>query len=86
MTDMAIFLWGAGGSLAVPIVQAALNYQGSVPDLYKSFAFYIIQSLLAAVAGGLALAHSANTALLAVHIGAATPLIVQGFSRQPPST
>jgi hypothetical protein len=85
MTEMGIFLWGAGGSVAVPIVQAALNYQGAVPDLYKSAPFYVIQILLAGVAGGLALAHSANTALLAVHIGAATPLIVQGFSRQPPN-
>jgi len=72
--------------VAVPIVQAALTYTGTPSKLYKDPVFYVIQALLACVAGGLALAHSANTALLAVHIGAATPLIVQGFSRQPPST
>jgi hypothetical protein len=85
MTEASIFLWGAGGSLAVPIVQAALNYNGTLPELYERVTFYAIQLLLAAVAGGLALAHSASTALLAIHIGAATPLIVQGFSRQPPT-
>ena len=86
MTDATIFFWGAGGSLAVPIVQAALSYTGTTSALYKDPIYYLIQALLACVAGGLALAHSANTALLAVHIGAATPLIVQGFSRQPPTT
>jgi hypothetical protein len=84
MSTIQLFFWGWLGSVAVPTVQLALQYKGSIPELYTRVSFYVVQFFLALVAGGLAIAHGANTALLAMHIGAATPLIVQGFSAKAP--
>jgi hypothetical protein len=84
MSLMQLFFWGWLGSVAVPVVQLALQYKGSLPEIYLRLSFYVIQFSLALIAGGLAIAHGANTALLAMHIGAATPLIVQGFSAKAP--
>jgi hypothetical protein len=84
MSIFQMFWWGWLGSIAVPTVQLALQYKGSMPELYTRVSFYVIQFSLAVIAGGLAIAHGANTALLAMHIGAATPLIIQGFSAKAP--
>ena len=84
MTSAMIFGWGMLGSVAVPIVQAALDYDGQIAPKHRDIVFHVLQVLLAVVAGGLAVAHAAGTPLLALHIGAATPLIVQGFAKREP--
>lgn len=75
------FLWAAAASVAVEIV--ALNRalsvgRRSIPAGYRRPSFWVARALLAVIAGGLALAHGANgDPWLAIHIGAATPLLVQ---------
>lgn len=81
------FLWGVGGSLAVEIVALAHHYQthpSRLPTRYSKWGFYVVRALLAAVAGGVAVAYQIDRPLLALNIGAATPLIIQAFARMPP--
>ena len=89
MTGWEVFACGAGGSVAVEVVTAYRYFSpphAGLPAFYQSWSFYIVRVLLALVAGGLAVAYGINQTILAIHIGAATPLIVQTFSQtQPPS-
>ena len=52
-----------------------------LPMRYLLLRFYFARALLALVGGGVALAYQIQSPLLALHIGAATPLIVVAFSR-----
>jgi hypothetical protein len=47
--------------------------------------FWVARLLLAMTAGGLAIAYDIKTPVLALHIGAATPLIVQALAKNFPS-
>lgn len=85
MSTSETFFWGFCGSLAVEIVMASQLFYGAkleVPFRYKMLTFYLSRLLLALVAGGLAVAYGIDKPLLAVNIGAATPLIVQAFTKQ----
>lgn len=84
MTPLEIFLCGFGGSVALDVVSAAGVYNAKrivVPERYKRIGFYVVRTLLAVVAGGLAVAYEIDKAILAVNVGAATPLIIQAFSQ-----
>jgi len=84
MTDLQVFLWGFGGSAAIEVVNLYHIYQAkdvTIPERYKRKGFWFIRFLLAVMAGGLALAYKIDTPLLAVNIGAATPLILQALSQ-----
>jgi hypothetical protein len=68
----------------VAAYRAITANHGRLPVRYKRVPFYIVRLFLAAVAGGLAVAYGIQNPLLAVHVGAATPLILQTFARTVP--
>lgn len=77
------FLCGAGGSAAVEVVTINQFYHEEpfrLPERYTRFGFWIVRVLLAVIAGGLAMAYKIDSPVLAINIGAATPLIVRAFS------
>jgi hypothetical protein len=77
------FLWGFVGSLAVEIVKihCYLGASRRLPLRYSKPTFWIARLLLAMTAGGLAVAYDIKTPVLALHVGAATPLIVQALAQ-----
>jgi hypothetical protein len=77
------FLWGFVGSLAVEIVKIhfVLGASRRLPLRYSKPMFWIARFLLAVTAGGLAVAYDIETPVLALHVGAATPLIVQALAQ-----
>jgi len=83
MSPLEVFAWGFGGSIAVEIVTLfnALHQRPQLPARYHSLAFWVVRLLVAVVAGGLALAYEIQTPILAINVGAATPLIIQALAR-----
>lgn len=83
MIPLEVFLWGAGGSLAVEIVSVNkfMASEHALPDRYRTFGFWFARTLLSIVGGGLAVAYGITQPLLAANIGAATPLIVQALAQ-----
>lgn len=83
MTILQQFLWGFVGSLAVEIVKIhfVLGASRRLPLRYSKPMFWIARLLLAVTAGGLAVAYDIKTPVLALHVGAATPLIVQALAQ-----
>ncbi len=83
----SIFLCGFVGSCAVEVVtlyhavSADATDSFVLPSRYKSPVFWVIRLALALVAGGLAVAYEIDKPLLAINIGAATPLILQSLSQ-----
>lgn len=77
------FLWGFLGSLAVEIVRIhfLLGASRKLPLRYSNPGYWIARLLLALTAGSLAVAYDIKTPVLALHVGAATPLIVQALAR-----
>jgi hypothetical protein len=79
----AIFLWGCAGSIAVEVIALHSIYQKpkiEIPERYHHTGFYVVRLCLTLLAGGLALAYDIDKPLLALNIGAATPLLIQTFS------
>lgn len=77
------FLWGFMGSAAVEIVQIyfLLGASRKLPLRYSKPTYWIARLLLALTAGGLAVAYDIKTPVLAIHVGAATPLIVRALAQ-----
>jgi len=87
MSHVEQFWWGFFGSIAVEIVTIVQYYTGSyhqLPKRYKELAFYLVRLLLAIIGGGLVIAYDIDKTILAINIGAATPLIIRQFSQRPP--
>jgi hypothetical protein len=87
MSHVEQFMWGFFGSVAVEVVTLVQYYTGSysqLPQRYREVAFYLIRIVLAIVAGGLVIAYNIEQTILAINIGAATPLIIKKFSERPP--
>ena len=87
MTSLDIFLWGAGGSIAVEVLEISKVYykqRYTLPYRYKLWHFYVIRLILAAIGGGLAIAYGIDKPLLAANIGAATPLLIEALARGVP--
>src|SRR2546421_6014124 len=82
-----IFLCGFLGSCAVEVVNLYHTYNVDtesdyvLPKRYRRVGFWVIRLLLALIAGGLAVAYKINKPLLAINIGAATPLIIQALGQ-----
>jgi hypothetical protein len=51
-----------------------------LPERYRRPGFWVVRFILALLAGGLAVAHAIDKPLLAINIGAATPLIIQALA------
>lgn len=83
MTVLQQFLWGFVGSLSVEIVRIhfLLGTSRRLPLRYTKPAFWIARLFLTLTAGGLAVAYDIKTPVLALHVGAATPLIVQALAQ-----
>lgn len=87
MSDLFEFLWGCGGSLAVVIVelnQAVKHGRKRLPTYCFNWRFYVIRLLLAGVGGMLAIAYHIQDPILALNIGATTPLMIQALTRCKP--
>jgi len=81
--ELTIFFWGCAGSIAVEIITLYSVYQKSkieIPERYRRVGFYVVRLCLTLLAGGLALAYDIDKPLLALNIGAATPLLIQTFA------
>lgn len=81
--ELTIFLWGCGGSIAVEVITLYSVYQKAkieIPERYQRVGFYVVRACLTLLAGGLALAYDIDKPLLALNIGAATPLLIQTFA------
>lgn len=88
MSPITAFAWGTFGSLAVEIVLAYEAYAKPphrLPARYKVPLFWYIRALLALTAGGLTAAYDISQPLLALHIGAATPLIIKALTQTIPT-
>ena len=79
---LSIFGCGFLGSLSVELIFLLQHFQSEtpLPSRYSKPLFWIVRTLLAVVAGGLALAYDIDKPLLAINIGAATPLIIRAFA------
>jgi hypothetical protein len=55
-----------------------------LPARYKRASFWLVRFLLAMAGGALAVAYDVQTAILAMNIGASTPLIVSAFASGAP--
>jgi hypothetical protein len=79
-----MFFYGFAGSFAAEIVLMAQILQSEplvIPKRLRQPLYWLFRTVLAIVGGGLALAYDVHQALLAVNIGASTPLIIQAFSQ-----
>jgi hypothetical protein len=85
MAWWSIFLFGLAGSAAVETLRVVIAYErGRIPARYKKWGFWSVRSLLGAFAGLLAVAYDVQSGILAMHIGAATPAIIENFATKPP--
>lgn len=82
MSPVEAFIFGALGSLLVEVV-SILGYfnKGQFPTRYGKAWFWLARAVLVMGAGLIALAHDVQTKILAIHLGVATPLILQAFAR-----
>lgn len=84
MPPLETFLWGFLGSTAVELMQIAGFYssqRGRLPVRYRKAGFWITRFVLALVAGAVAVAYDIHERVLALNIGAATPLIIGLMAR-----
>jgi hypothetical protein len=83
---LRIFLFGVVGALAVELLKILTYYETGrpFPVRYKRRGFWFARAILVMIGGAVAVAHEVPTAILAIHIGAATPAIIQTFARKPP--
>jgi hypothetical protein len=84
MSPLETFLWGFSGSVAVEVVTLLSFYTVNpvrLPGRYRRAGFWITRTLLACLAGLLAVGYRIDQRILAINIGAATPLILTSLAR-----
>lgn len=76
------FFWGVLGSISAEVVLLYGYYLGGrdLPRRYRRAGFWLVRLALALVAGGLVVAYGVESRLLAIHLGATTPLVIQSFA------
>jgi hypothetical protein len=86
MTPIVALLWGALGSLATEILTILKIYQrlGRLPGRYRSLWFWTARITLIGIAGGLTVAFGPTSALQAIYIGIAAPLILERVAATSP--
>ena len=86
MGSLSLFLLGVIGSLSVEIVNIIRFYSNdnTLPIRYRKCGFWLFRIILSFIGGGLVLAYNITIPILAFHIGAATPLIIQQFANTTP--
>jgi hypothetical protein len=87
MPPLFMFLWAAGGSLAVEIISLYNEIRAEratgLPGYYKNPIFWIVRIAVTGIAGALAVAEKAGSPLIAVNIGASAPAILQLLTNPP---
>jgi hypothetical protein len=87
MAPLAIFLWAAGGSLALEVISLFNEIKAEkatgLPAYYKNPIFWIVRIAVTAIAGGLAIAEEATRPMVAINIGASAPAILQLLTNPP---
>jgi len=84
MSTLEQFIWGAGGSVAVEILNAYQVYHSRnirFPERYRRKGFWVIRVFLCLIAGGLAVAYTIDKPILALNVGASAPLIFQALAQ-----
>ena len=84
MHPLETFVWGFLGSTAVELMNLFGFYssrRGRLPTRYRKTGFWVTRSVLALVAGAIAVGYEIDQRILAVNIGAATPLIITFMAR-----
>jgi hypothetical protein len=83
---LAIFLYGVLGSAAVEILRLLRGFEKGRPlaKRYKSVGFWALRGSLALVGGFLAVAYDIQNGVLAFHIGATAPLIIDAMTKTRP--
>jgi len=78
-----MFLWGFGGSIAVEVITLyqLLQSQDELPQRYRKIPFWIVRLALAMIGGALTVAYEIQKPLLALNIGASTPIIIQTLTQ-----
>jgi hypothetical protein len=84
--SLRIFLYGLLGSAAVEVVKVVTIYETGrrFPVRYRKRGFWIVRILLGLVGGVLAIAYGVQSDILAIHVGATTPTIIETFARRLP--
>ena len=92
MSPLETMLWGFLGSAAVELITLVNFYtsrRGRLPGRYRKIGFWVTRSVLAVVAGAVAMAYEIDQRILAFNIGVATPLIItfmaKGLRPTPPA-
>ncbi len=86
MSPFEAFVFGSLGSVLVEVVNVLTCFQrGKIPTRYYKPVFWLVRFFLVIGAGIIALAHDVQTKILAVHLGVATPLILQAFAKSNPN-
>lgn len=86
MGPLEQFLWGLAGSLSVEVISLSrvLSSGKPLPRQCRSKGYWLIRTLVAVVAGLLAVAGQVQMPFLAMQIGVATPLIIDSWGRRYP--
>ena len=88
--EIASKLWyfslGVFGSLAIELVKILKTYQTGkpLPDEYRLKGYWATRIGLALTGGFMAVIYDVHTNILAVHIGLATPAILENLAKNPP--
>ena len=84
--SLKMFLFGIAGSAAIEVLKILSIYESGrqFPARYKKKGFWFVRALLALIGGLLAWAYGVQSTILAFHIGAATPVILENLSRSRP--
>jgi hypothetical protein len=83
-----MYLIGFGGSLAVEVVNVCRHYERgrALPARFTKRGFWVARFVLALAAGLVAwvYTHDSPNPVLALHLGASTPVLILAFARVPP--
>lgn len=87
VTDWKLIALGIFGSACVELLYAFKVYQSgrNFPKRYRLTGFWCVRCLLAVTGGVFAWLYRPENDILAVHIGASTPLLIAAFAERIPS-
>ena len=82
--SLPAFLYGVPGGTAVELIQVSkAQARGRIPKRYRSLVYWAVRGGLILVGGAVA-AVATESPLIALHIGAATPALIDRFAETPP--
>ena len=80
------FACGVLGSVSVELLTVLRIYQAGhpFPSRYRKKGFWVVRLALALIAGVLSCLYNPSSLILALHIGASTPLLIAAFAQSAP--